>query len=138
MGPAEYDAPVQNLDWGVVRQGAIAGLVLIIPAALLSAIATSSDSNTNLAFLFSFLILIGFSIAGFVAGSRRSDTPMMHGAAAAVACYVVVQLFGLLRRLAAGESVNFLTYPLAVLFAATCGVAGAVLADWNRRRALRS
>ncbi|MFT7601262.1 MAG: hypothetical protein ACI8TP_004213 [Acidimicrobiales bacterium] len=129
---------VRNLDWPVVRFGAGYGLALIIPAALISAVLASSDSSSNLAFLFSFLILIGFVVAGYVAGNRRTDTPMMHGAAAALSCYVVVQLFGLLRRLAAGDDINLFTYPLAALFAATCGVAGAVFADWNRRRLSRS
>lgn len=127
-----------NLDWSLIGTAAARGLVIIVPAAIISALLFDPGSDSNLAFLFGFIVLVGFVVAGYAAGSRRADTPMMHGAAAALACYVVVQLFGLLRRLASGDDINLLSYPVSALFAATFGVAGGVFADWNRRRQLRS
>lgn len=127
-----------NLDWPVIRAAATAGLIIIIPAAVLSEVLVGDGGAANWAFLFWFVILIGFVIAGFGAGARRSDTPLMHGATAALVAYVVVQLFGFIKRLIAGETINVFTYPLMALLSATCGVAGAVFADWNRRRNIRT
>ena len=136
--PHRYAGDVPNLDWAVIRSASLSGLLIIVPAAVVSALSFDETSSSNWAILFGFMILIGFVVAGYLAGAKRSDTPMMHGAAAALACYVVVQLFGLLRRLAAGDDINLLSYPVTALFAATFGVAGGVFADWNRRRQLRS
>lgn len=135
---ARYDRSVPNLDWSLVGAAAARGLVIIVPAAIISALMFDEGNDSNLAFLFGFVVMIGFVVAGYSAGGRRSDTPMMHGAAAALACYVIVQLFGFLRRLASGDDINLLRYPMLALFAATFGVAGGVFADWNRRRQLRS
>lgn len=133
-----YDRIVPNLDWNVIRSAAATGLLIIVPAAVVSALIFDENSDSSWAILFGFVVLTGFVTAGYLAGAKRSDTPMMHGAAAALACYVVVQLFGLLRRLAAGDDINLISYPVSALFAATFGVAGGVFADWNRRRQLRS
>ena len=72
----------------------------------------------------------GLLLVGFVVFLRV-------GAAAAVLCYAVVQVFGLIRRLSQGADINVLTYPIQAMLAATFGVAGAVFADWYRRKGLR-
>jgi hypothetical protein len=129
---------VFDLDWPIIRMGATAGLIVVIPAAIISALLVDDNDASSWAPLFEIVVIFGFVIAGWGAGSRRPDTPMMHGAAAAFLCYVVVQLFGFFRRLAQGADINFLTYPIQALLAATFGVAGAVFADWYRRKSLRT
>lgn len=126
-----------KIDWLTVRTSASAGLMIIIPSAILSAVIIGDDGAFAWSVLFAFLILLGFFVAGFGAGRLRSDTPMMHGSLSAISCYVVVQVFGVIRRLVAGESINPISYPLFLMIAATCGIAGAVFADWSARKTAR-
>lgn len=111
--------------------------MIIIPSAVLSAILVGEDGSVLWSALFIFLIVLGFFIAGFGAGRLRNDTPMMHGSVSAMVCYAIVQLFGTARRVAAGDSINLMSYPLFLMIAASCGIAGAVFADWSERKTAR-
>ena len=112
---------------------------MIIPstlfASLLSDSGSASGARRALAFVFLALTILGFIVAGFGAGRMRSDTPMAHGLVSAVVCWAVVQGFGVLKRLAQGDSVNWVALPVLAIIAATCGVLGALFADWYRRQA---
>ncbi len=126
-----------KIDWLTVRTAASAGLMIIIPAALVSAFLVGEDGPVGWSVLFVLLVLLGFFVAGFGAGRLRNDTPMMHGSLAAMSCYAVVQIFGTIRRLSAGESIHPITYPLFLMIAAALGIAGAVFADWSARKTAR-
>jgi hypothetical protein len=123
------------VDWAVIRSSILAGLIVIVPAALVSQWLSSGDDGWT--FFFLLVVLLGFVIAGFGAGYLRSDTPMKHGAIAAVGCYAVVQLFGMVKRLIAGESINPVTYILMAFLAASFGLVGGLFGDWHRRRSRR-
>lgn len=124
---------VLNLDWHVVRTAATAGLLLLVPAAIGAALLVDESNRGLWSFLFFAVTMLGFVIAGFGAGRLRTDTPMVHGLAAAWAAWAVIQAFGVIRRLAAGEEITWLALPLTALIAAAAGVAGAIFADWSRR-----
>ncbi len=126
------------LDWLAIRTAATAGLIVVVPAALLAELIVGDGGSSGWAFLFLFLTLLGFVIAGFGAGRLRTDTPLSHGAIAALVCYAVVQLFGAASRLVNGEDLNLLAYPVMAMVAITCGVIGALFADWSQRRARRA
>ncbi len=113
-------------------------MMIVVPSAILATLLVSDGSSTAWSLLFGVLTLVGFIVAGFGAGRLRSDTPMAHGAAAAVVAYAVLQVFGLVRRLAAGDSINWLSYPLTALLAATMGIIGALFAEWYGRRGARA
>ncbi len=125
-------------DWSAVVPGVMVGTAIVLPCAVLSVVLTTDDTSPNWALLFQFIILAGFLSAGFVSGRRRSDTPMLHGTYAALGSWVIMQTFGTVRRLAAGDSVAWLAYPAVGLLAATCGVMGALAGDWVRRRRRRT
>ncbi len=127
-----------TIDWALVRTAALAGLLILVPAAVISTLVVDDDASTAWSGLFAVITLFGFLTAGYGAGRARSDTPMMHGAAAAIACYLVIQTFGAVSRLARGDDINVVTYPLTALLAGCAGVVGALFADWYRRRALRT
>jgi hypothetical protein len=126
---------VPRLDWTVIRTAATAGLIVVIPAAVLAQIfAGEPGERSGWGFLFFAVTLLGFVIAGFGAGRLRSDTPMAHGATAAAATWAVVQLFGTVRRLVVGEPVSWLGLVFALMLAVAAGIAGGAFADWFRRR----
>lgn len=118
--------------------GVLAGTSIIVPAAILSLLFADEDTNLNWALVFQFVILLGFAVAGFVSGRRRSDSPMLHGTYAALGCWVIVQTFGAMRRIASSDDIAWTSYPAVALLAAACGVMGAVVGDWHRRRLRRS
>ncbi len=109
--------------------------MIVVPAALISAVFI--EANTIWAFLFFLVTLTGFTISGFGAGRIRRDTPMMHGALAGIATYVIVQIFGVISRLVRGADINIATYPVLAILAGTCGVGGGLLADWYQRKSAR-
>ena len=126
-----------RFDWTVIRTAATAGLVVVIPAAVVSEVLLDRSSASIWSLLFAAVTLFGFATAGYAAGRQRTDIPMSHGGLAAVLCYLVVQTFGTIKRLVADESVNVAAYPLMAMIALTCGIAGALFADWYLRKSRR-
>ncbi len=125
------------IDWTVIRSSALAGLMIVVPAALIAQFLRSTAVG-GLAWLFLFIVLVGFVVAGFGAGFLRSDTPMKHGAISAIVAYVMIQIFGAVWRLARGEGINPITYPLLALMAGSFGLVGGLFGDWHRRRTQRT
>lgn len=110
---------------------------MIIPAAFLSSV-VFQDGAAGWVWLFLVLILIGFTVAGYVAGRLRPDTPMLHGALGGLLAFVVAQVFGLVVTLSQGESVVWIAIPLTALLAVCLGVAGSLLSDLVHRRTARA
>lgn len=128
-------AGVPRLDWTVIRTAATTGLLLVIPAAVVADLALgNADGESAWAMVFFLVTLLGFVVAGFAAGRLRTDTPMAHGATAAAVTWAVVQLFGTVRRLIAGEPVSWLAIAFAAMLAVSAGLVGGAFADWFRRR----
>jgi hypothetical protein len=126
---------VPRLDWTAIRTAAIAGLLVVIPAAVLAHfVVGETGPGSGWGVVFFAVTLLGFVIAGFGAGRLRSDTPMAHGAAAAAVTWAVVQVLGTARRLAVGEPVSWLGLAFALMLAVSAGIAGGAFADWFRRR----
>ena len=122
----------------MIRTAATAGLLVVIPAAVLAEVLVGRPAEGSaLSLLFFTVTLLGFVIAGFAAGRLRSDTPMAHGAAAAGVTWAVVQVFGTARRLLGGEDVSWVAIAFAAMLAVSAGIAGGAGADWFRRRVER-
>ena len=127
-----------SVDWTVVRNAAVGGLVVLLPVALVASVALGDDPAPGWTWLFLAVALLAFTIAGFLAGGRRRDVPMIHGGLAAVATFAVAQLLGAGVRLARGEGVSIVAGLLGLLLAVACGVGGGLGADWFHRRRRRA
>lgn len=127
-----------SVDWTVVRNAAVVGLVVLLPAALVASVALGDDPARWWTWLFLAVSLLAFTVAGFLAGGRRQDVPMIHGGLAAVATFAVAQLLGSGLRLARDEEVSIVAAVVGLLLALTCGVGGALGADWFHRRRRRA
>jgi putative membrane protein (TIGR04086 family) len=118
-----------SIDWRAVRAGAIAALVFAAPAAIISAIVVDDDSGA-VVFVFYAVIIIGMLVGGFVAGSKRPDTPLTHGAVAAATAYVIAQALAVLIKLAKGSEVRSpAVYVFNLLLMASIGVVGGFIAE---------
>ena len=126
------------IDWDVIKTATLAGLFVLVPAIVVLTVVLGDNAATVWIYLFGLILVFGFLTAGYGAGRSRSDTPLMHGALAGFACYVAIQLFGVISRLIRGDSINPWQYPFLALFAASLGASGALFADWYRRKDARS
>jgi hypothetical protein len=123
-----------KLDWRAVGSGAGAALALALPAGLIGAIVVEDDSNNGV-FIFFALIMTGMLIGGFVAGSKRPDAPLTHGALAAVVAYTVAQLATSVVRLLDGSDLRSpVVYVFNVLLMASLGVVGGLVAERRNAR----
>jgi hypothetical protein len=119
-----------RIDWRAVMFGAGAALALAGPAALIGAVLIDDDSNNGV-FVFYVVIFAGMLAGGFVAGSKRPDTPMTHGAIAAATAYLVAQAMAVLVRF------NFKSpavYVFNALLAASIGAVGGLVAERRNTR----
>lgn len=126
------------IDWNVIRSAALAGLFVLVPAIVVLTLVLDDSSATVWIYVFGLILVFGFMTAGYGAGRVRSDTPMIHGAIAGVACYAAIQLFGVVSRLLRGESINPWQYPFLAMLSAALGASGALFADWYRRKEARA
>ncbi len=127
---------MSTLDWTIVRTAATGGLIIIVPGAFLAALLLTDDSAAW-AWPFLALVLVGFAVAGFVAGRLRDDTPMLHGAVSALLAFVVAQAFGIATTASRGGSISWAAIPLTAILAVSMGVAGSLVSDQIRRRRTR-
>src|SRR5213592_2788346 len=86
------------VDWRAVRLGAVAALALALPAGLIGAVVVNDESNNGV-FVFFLVIMAGMLVGGFVAGSKRPDSPLTHGAAAAAIAYLAAQVVTVIVRI---------------------------------------
>ena len=128
---------MRSLDWTIIRTAATGGLIIIVPGAFLSRLAFQ-DGPQAVTWLFLFLVLLGFGVAGYIAGRLRQDTPMLHGSISALLAFAVAQVFGIVSALARGDSISWIAIPLTALLAAMLGVAGSLASDVVHRRATRA
>jgi putative membrane protein (TIGR04086 family) len=118
-----------SIDVRAVAAGAIAALVLAVPAGVISAIVVDDDSS-NAVFAFYVVIIVGMLLGGFVAGSKRPDAPLTHGALAAAVAYVIAQVITLVVKLANGSDLRSpAVYVFNLLLMASIGVVGGFIAE---------
>ena len=123
-----------KIDWRAVLIGAGAALALALPAGLIGAVVVEDDTNNGV-FVFFLVIMIGMHVGGFVAGSKRPDSPLTHGAYAAGLAYVVAQLATVLVRLLDGTDLRSpVVYVFNTLLAASFGIVGGLIANWRSSR----
>ncbi|MCP3987507.1 MAG: hypothetical protein GY724_00400 [Actinomycetia bacterium] len=123
---------ISSIGWPVVFSSGFVGLVILVPAAGLAwVLVDNPDRPQTWAFL--VVALLAFTAAGFVAGRRRRDIPMIHGGLAALGTFVVAQLIGMGVQLAGGYGISLAAVVMGALLAVSCGVWGALGADWLAR-----
>jgi hypothetical protein len=127
---------VTRIDWTVVALAAGGGLVIIAPGALVSEMVAGRVGGW-VVWPFLALVLTGFTVSGLVAGRLRDDTPMLHGALGAAFAFLAALVAGVVIAALRDRPLSLAAIPLTALLALTAGVAGSLLADLGRRRAVR-
>ena len=114
-----------KLDPRAVGLGAVVTMAVGIPVATIGSVIL--DDGSNLVFFFALLALLGFLAGGYVAGSKRPDTPMAHGAVAALAGFIVAQAIAAALQIVRDEEVSAIAIAFNALLAANIGLVGGLL-----------
>ncbi|MCB1005240.1 MAG: TIGR04086 family membrane protein [Acidimicrobiales bacterium] len=127
---------MSRLDGRAVLLGGVVALAIAVPPAVLAQVQSDRDAleGSNWVLVLFAVVLLAFVVGGYVAADRADGDPLAHGAVAAVAAFVVVQGYGVLRRLADGDEIRWLGMLFALLLAGSCGTVGAILASVRGRR----
>lgn len=125
-----------RLDPRAVLAGAAVSLVIAVPPAVLAQIQSDRDAleGSNWVLVLFAVVLIAFIAGGYVTAKRADGDPLTNGAVAALLAYVLVQGFGIIRRLADGDEIRWLGIVFAALLSASCGTVGAIVATARRNR----
>jgi putative membrane protein (TIGR04086 family) len=125
---------IRDIDWRAVGAGVVAALVLALPAGLIGAVVVSDESNNGV-FAFFLVIMAGMLIGGFVAGSKRPDSPLTHGALAAVIAYALAQAVTVLVRILGDSTLRSpVVYVFNALLMASIGCVGGLVAERRNAR----
>jgi hypothetical protein len=126
-----------SIDWRVVASATAAGLLVLVPLAAVSALALPTTPGAGWTWAFLAVAVAAFATSGAVAGGRRRDVPIVHGILAGLSTFVVAEAIGIVVLMVRGEGVALIAVFLGGVLAATCGLGGALGADWLIRRSHR-
>lgn len=80
------------LSWPSITRGALAGLAIVVVAAIARAVLNHQMDDFKKSiwvYLLFVLVLVGYFVAGYVAGRARPDTPLANGALAGLGAVVL-------------------------------------------------
>jgi putative membrane protein (TIGR04086 family) len=124
-----------TLDRMVVVRGAAGGLILSVPAAMANVVLADQDPKSQILVNLSFvLVLVGFALAGFVAGLDAPDRLVAHGIAAAAVAFVIIEVISILGRLDRGDDLSVPAIVIVAGFAVLGGRSGARAAAARRAK----
>lgn len=120
-----------RLDWRAIGIGAAVAIAISLPLAILSQVLSDfgDGGGSAIVILFFFLVLAGFVVGGFVAGSKRAESPLTHGILAAAAAYLLVQAVGIVLNLARGDELDLFGLVFNAGLAAAMGLLGGWIAN---------
>jgi len=129
------NARTMPVNWRAVAMGALGGLMVIVPLAILQAIVTDDGDDPAGVWLWITVIalLFAFLFAGFVAARNSPDLPYSHGALGGLGAVVLWILLRLLRDVVTGHSPKFNGVFLSGLLAVALGIVGGALASSQLR-----
>ena len=125
---------IKDVDWKAVATGAVVTVAVGVLASVVAAV-IDLPKDSNGWFIFFWVDVIGAAIGGFIAGRRRLDTPLMHGALVGACSYVVIAIFATTITLVSGNAGPAIAQVLfAILWLALGGTIGGWVASWRAQR----
>jgi len=124
----------KDIDWKAVGAGAVITVAVGVMASVVAAI-IDLPKDSNGWFVFFWVDVIGAAAGGYVAGRRRLETPLLHGALVGACSYVVIGVFATTVTLVAGHAGPGVAQVLfAVLWLALGGTIGGYVASWRGQK----
>src|SRR5436305_10318002 len=123
-----------RIDWKAVAMGAVVTVAVGVLASVVAAV-IDLPKDSNGWYVFFWIDVIGAGVGGFIAGRRRLDTPLMHGALVGASAYVVIAAFAITITLVSGHAGPGVAQVLfAILWLALGGTIGGWVASWPAQR----
>jgi hypothetical protein len=128
-----------RIDWAALWAGVIVAVVVCVPAALIGQALDDSGANDNpsgAALLLVFVVLAGL-VAGAAISAQRQDVgaPLVHGIAAALVAFALVQGIGIVRQLATSEDISWGGVLSSALLSMVAGSVGGLVGARLQQRA---
>lgn len=120
---------LNSLDLAAVVRGGAVAIAVSLPASLVGVVVVDDGDNPSLVLAFLLVVLGGLGAGGYVAGRRVPTAPLLNGAAAALAAFVLIQGIGLVRRVATGAPFSLSSVAFAAFLAYCCGLLGGLAAS---------
>ncbi len=116
--------------------GALVTIALAVPPAVIGLVLSDDDGLEGSAWVpvLFFWIILAFLAGGYLAAARQPYAPQAHGGVAVLLAYAVVQGIGVVRHVASGDGVPFLSIVFNGLLATSIGMIGGMIANWRRLR----
>ena len=110
-------------------------VIFMVTAPLVTPAVIDLPKDSNGWYVFFWIDVIGAGVGGYIAGRRRLDTPMMHGALVGACAYVVIAAFAITITLVSGHAGPGVAQVLfAILWLALGGTIGGWVASWRAQR----
>ena len=125
---------MSRIDWKAVATGAVVTIAVGVLASVVAAV-IDLPKDSNGWFVFFWIDVIGAGVGGFIAGRRRLDTPLIHGAIVGACSYVVIAAFATTITVVSGHAGPGVAQVLfAILWLALGGTIGGWVASWRAQR----
>ena len=123
-----------RIDWKAVAAGAVVAIAVGVLASVVAAV-INLPKDSNGWYVFFWIDVVGAGVGGFIAGRRRLDTPLLHGALVGACAYVVIAAFATTITLVSGHAGPGVAQVLfAILWLALGGTIGGWIASWRAQR----
>jgi uncharacterized membrane protein YoaK (UPF0700 family) len=131
-------AVTDQLDLRALYEGGVVAAIVAVPAGVVGRILSDRDDPPSWRWVLVVLVLIGLVLgAGIAAWRQERRLPLTHGIVTAVGVYVVVQLIGIIVRLASGDSVNWSLIASSLLLSLMAGLVGGLLGSFLLSQGVR-
>ena len=119
---------------GAVWRGAVTALLIALPAGVVNQFVVGGDGTSLVVLLLWIVIMFGAATGGYAVLRLAPSAGLPHAAAAGALAYAAVQLLGVIRRLASGETISWIAYPFLALLMAIMAMFGGMYARRVVRR----
>ena len=119
----------ERVEWPAVRAGALAGVCIALPLAILAQLVVGDDNDSVplLGWVLYLAVLFCLVFTGWVASRQAGETPYATGAVAALATFVAVQAIGVISVSIRGDGISVPSIVFNALLAYGCGLLGAAI-----------
>jgi putative membrane protein (TIGR04086 family) len=128
-GAPSTSDPGASLDWPSIGLGVVVALVIVV---LCDIAKVGADSNS--AGLLFLGIVIGFGVGGAIAGRHSRDRYLTHGAVAGAISVAVFLVVAVVAHASSGDRIEVVSLVFTALLGTCCGMLGANVGDWRRRK----